>query len=183
MDLKQFSLAELGQLDGFITSILVAVRANHWQGAAGVCQTSKWYADRWKEQFDREVAPRWMSSYLQKWDFFRKSDNGYSFRPEALEILRDALRRVCRGAVAPIEPTRELDTEHMTMEEQAELVEAQMAIRGGTVQMSGAVVKLKGLMMRPNALLNPDKIEAAFAELETLLRDGRAHLSRVRTAS
>lgn len=79
--------------------------------------------------------------------------------------------------------TRELDPEQMSVEAQADLVEAQMSIRGGAVQMAGAVVKLKGLMMRPNALLNPDKIESAFAELETLLRDGRAQLSRVRNAS
>lgn len=77
--------------------------------------------------------------------------------------------------------TRENDGE-LTIEEQADLLEAQMFLRGGAVQIHGATVKLRGLLMRPNALLNADKIDAALAEVEVLVRNGRQQLAKIRAA-
>lgn len=77
------------------------------------------------------------------------------------------------------EPTRSIEPELMTREEQAEHLSSLYALRGSAKQIDGAAMKLRGLMMCPNALLQPARVEAACNELQTLLNSARAELKRL----
>lgn len=79
--------------------------------------------------------------------------------------------------------TREIDPEHLTQEEQADLVASQMTLRGSKTQLRGALTKLEGLMMRPNALLQPDRIDAVLKEVEDLAKNARDEVAKFRKAS
>lgn len=78
--------------------------------------------------------------------------------------------------------TVEREPELMTAEEQAEHVASLYTLRGSARQIDGVTLKLRGLMMRSNALLHPERIEAAYDELQALVNAGRAELKRLKTA-
>lgn len=77
------------------------------------------------------------------------------------------------------ELTVERDAEHMTREEQVELLEAQMFLRAHTIQITSTSMKLRALTMRPNALLKPERISAALDEMDALVTRGRQELKRI----
>lgn len=77
------------------------------------------------------------------------------------------------------EPTRVIEPELMTREEQAEHLSSLYSLRGSAMQIDGAAMKLRGLMMCSNAHLKPARVEAACDELQALLNAARAELKRL----
>lgn len=79
------------------------------------------------------------------------------------------------------ELTRVMDSEFLSHEEQAELVSSQMALRGCTQQIEGAVTKLRGLMMRSNALMRRERITAVLDEISELIADAKQEVRQLGT--
>ncbi|HYG78658.1 MAG TPA: hypothetical protein VEK08_26900 [Planctomycetota bacterium] len=73
----------------------------------------------------------------------------------------------------------EADASQLTLEDQAEIVGAQMGLRGAATKLDGAVKKLRGQMMRPNALLQPHAINMSLDEIEAFLFEARHELRKV----
>lgn len=110
----------------------------------------------------------------------------YIVTPDGRAFTDEAFRRADWESLVARFPqtiTREIDPEHLTQEEQADLVASQMTLRGSKTQLRGALTKLEGLMMRPNAMLQPDRIDAALKEVEDLAKSARAEVAKFRKAS
>jgi|GEM_PF-4932104 len=78
---------------------------------------------------------------------------------------------------APREIVREIEPELLDQKDQAEIAAAQMAVRASVNHITGHATALRGQMMRPNAILQPSKIEAHFVKL---IRDAEEGLKVVR---
>jgi len=73
----------------------------------------------------------------------------------------------------------EADASQLTVEDQAEIVGAQMGLRGEAEKIRGAVTNLRGHLMRPNSLLQPDVIGAQLDEIERFVARARRELRKV----
>jgi hypothetical protein len=131
----------------------------------------------------KTVNQKWLNEYInQTMDFleFSVMHNKRGYRVDLKKLCAGlGLKEPKSTEIKTETVTRELDPAHLTMEEQADLVEAQMSLRGNCTKMQGAMLKLRGLMMRPNALLNAAKINEAYDEIHALLSEGRAQLQRI----
>lgn len=146
-------------------------------GMKGATREFDWLHGRWQSFTKRPVHARWLNKRFQEYGFEWVRKSGVFKIPVHLLAIFNEL------PVCNTEPTRELDPEHMTREEHMELAAAQMALRGDQLQLAGLNSRLRGLLMRPNAMLQTDKIESVFVELEMLLKRSREDMAKLRKAS
>lgn len=186
--------AEMGDKDGrdgFLVYLLDHRKVKRDEltvngGLGGMRRTLGWFRGELGEYMGRDLSEKWVAVQLKEWGFTRfrtVTCAEFNVPPELFRGLWDEDAWVERAQVERNGVTREIDPEHLTQEEQADLVASQMTLRGSKTQLRGALTKLEGLMMRPNALLQPDRIDAALKEVEDLAKNARAEVAKFRKAS
>ena len=77
------------------------------------------------------------------------------------------------------EVTREIDLDHMSLEERADMAEAHCDLRGTVIVMRGQIKRVEGRLARPNGLIVASSIRNELVALAEQTKAAIAALDRI----